>query len=287
MPENQPFFSVIIPTYNRAGFLLRALASVQRQKFDDYEIIVVDDGSHDATADKVKGYAVRYLYQDNRGVSSARNLGVAEARGRWLAFLDADDEWLPQKLARQAKYIARHQHCRWLHCDERWLRLGRHLNQKAIHKKTGGNLFQRSLERCLISPSAVVIEADFFRDQGGFREDFPVCEDYELWLRLLAKYEVGFIPEVLLLKHGGHADQLSQRYVGMDAWRIKALVDLLADRDLTPTQREQVVATIERKATILARGYRKHGHHEQALALEQLLHRISGSDFKNQPIRFQ
>jgi glycosyltransferase involved in cell wall biosynthesis len=103
MPENQPFFSVIIPTYNRAGFLLRALASVQRQKFYDYEIIVVDDGSHDATADKVKGYAVRYLYQDNRGVSSARNLGVAEARGRWLAFLDADDEWLPQKTGPTSK----------------------------------------------------------------------------------------------------------------------------------------------------------------------------------------
>ncbi|MBM2835200.1 MAG: glycosyl transferase [Candidatus Brocadiaceae bacterium] len=92
--------SVVIPTYNRAPYVIMAIESVLAQSYQDYEIIVVDDGSTDGTRDVLEPYRdrIRYMYQDNKGVSAARNTGIQESRGEWIAFLDSDDEWLPNKL---------------------------------------------------------------------------------------------------------------------------------------------------------------------------------------------
>ena len=176
------FISVVIPTYNRQELVLRALSSVYQQNRPADEVIVVGDGSEDETVGEIsKRYpAVICLRMPHRGVSAARNTGINQARGRWIAFLDSDDTWHPDKLAQQLDYIAHHPKASLVHCDERWLRNGKPLNQKAHHEKSGGDIFARSLHRCLISPSAVMIKADLFTDIGLFDEELPACEDYDL-----------------------------------------------------------------------------------------------------------
>ena len=251
--------SVIIPTCNRACVITRALASVYAQTRAPDEVIVVDDGSVDNTEAIVRdGFPnARYLYQPNSGVSAARNAGIRAAAGEWIALLDSDDEWLPDKLQRQLQLADGRPEHPLIHTDEIWIRNGVRVNQGQRHRKQGGYIFRHCLPLCVISPSAVMIRRELFDSIGMFDESLPACEDYELWLRICARYPVAYLEEPLIIKYGGHEDQLSRRYWGMDRFRIRALHKILQGGHLNNSQREMVIATMIQKLEVYLNGARK------------------------------
>lgn len=258
-----PIITVIIPTFNRASVLTRALESVASQDFTDWELLIADDGSTDNTAEIAREFIQRtgrahYLPSpQNLGVSATRNRAARLARGSWLAFLDSDDEWLPNKLFVQMQLASEFS---LIHGAEIWIRNGVRVNQRKKHAKSGGEVFRACVDQCFISPSTVLIRRDLFERLGGFREDFPVCEDYDLWLRIAAHLPVGFIAEPLIMKYGGHADQLSTTFKAMDYYRAKALAPFLNERGLSPADRHYVAAALLAKCEILLNGYSKHGN---------------------------
>ncbi|MCU7906010.1 MAG: glycosyltransferase family 2 protein [Candidatus Thiodiazotropha sp. (ex Epidulcina cf. delphinae)] len=257
--------SVIIPTHNRRHTLSRALDSVLAQSLPPQEIIVVDDGSDDGTG-KMIGDRYRqcnYFAQPNQGVSSARNLGIQQARGEWIAFLDSDDCWLPDKLRRQIELVTKSTCSRLCHTGEIWIRNGVRVNQMDKHAKSGGRIFQRCLALCVISPSSVMLHRSLFDEFGLFDPELPACEDYDLWLRICSREPVLFIDEPLTVKYGGHDDQLSRCHWGMDRFRVYALRKLLDNQHLEEADRVAAVETLVKKCAILAQGAEKRGHIER------------------------
>jgi glycosyltransferase involved in cell wall biosynthesis len=252
----EAFVSVVIPTHDRARLVVEAVDSVLAQSGVDFELIVVDDGSSDDTALALgaRRARLRYHYQSPRGVSAARNAGAGLARGRWLAFLDSDDLWLPGKLAAQVAYHRAHPDVLVSQTEEIWIRDGHRVNPRAYHRKPAGDIFLPSLDRCLVSPSAVMLHRDVFTAAGGFDESLPACEDYDLWLRLAQRGAIGLVPQPLVVKRGGHADQLSRRFWGMDRFRVAALLKLLASETLADERRRAVGDVLARKLAILAQG---------------------------------
>ena len=250
--------SVIIPTHNRAKSLERAIKSVLEQTYKNLEVIVIDDGSTDETSSIIKKYQkrIRYFSQLHSGVSAARNLGLEKSEGTWVAFLDSDDYWLPQKLEKQMQYILDHPGLMVVQTDERWIRRGIHVNPMKKHQKYSGHIFDKCLPLCIVSPSAVMIHQKVLNDVGAFDESFPVCEDYDLWLRIALKYPIGLLPEKLIVKTGGHSDQLTRKYWGMDRFRVRALEKIL-DEDLSARQEILVLREIIRKLEILQAGRSK------------------------------
>ena len=253
-PTTSPLFSVIIPVYNREGFIARAIESVLAQTFQDFELIVVDDGSTDQSAAIASRYPITLIRQPNRGVSSARNAGIQASHGKIVAFLDSDDLWKPKKLEAHHRFFQENPDFKIHQTDEIWIRKGKFLNKKKIHQKKEGFIFYDSLHLCLISPSAVAIKKELFDEVGLFDESFEVCEDYELWLRITKRYPVGFTPEPLVVKYGGHGDQLSQKYYGMDRWRVKAMLPFCDD--------PKVLEVAIKKCEILLKGAKKHNNQE-------------------------
>ena len=249
--------AVVIPTFNRAHVISRALDSVLRQTYAADEIIVVDDGSNDGTVPLVtQKYPDVNLIQlnKNHGVSHARNCGINSAGSEWIALLDSDDEWQADKLAAQIKALKKEPECKICHSDEIWIRNDRHLNQKKKHAKRGGWIFQNCLPLCAISPSAAVIHRSVFEDVGVFDETLPACEDYDLWLRITAKYPVLFIPAPLVIKHGGHDDQLSKKHWGMDRFRIQALEKAVNHGDLAEKDHTAALRMLVEKLNVIVQG---------------------------------
>ncbi|MFQ5478868.1 MAG: glycosyltransferase family 2 protein [Candidatus Binatia bacterium] len=253
--------SVIVPTFNRAPLLGRALDSLLAQSRPCEEIVVVDDGSSDQTAELMReSYpGLGYLRQENRGVSAARNLGIHESSGEWLAFLDSDDQWLPDKLKKQLRALQTEPDLRVCHSDEIWIRNGRRVNPMKKHAKYGGWIFARCLPLCCVSPSSVLIHRSVFDEVGLFDESLPACEDYEFWLRVSARYPLLYVDEKLIVKYGGHPDQLSHKYWGMDRFRIQALEKILASGTLSEQDREAASAMLKEKLRIYRQGARKRG----------------------------
>jgi glycosyltransferase involved in cell wall biosynthesis len=266
-----PFVSVIIPTYNRASMVMDAVNSVLAQSYRNFELIVVDDGSTDETAAALASYgdALRLKSQARLGAAAARNSGVRIARGEYLAFLDSDDLWLASKLAVQAAFMAQNRRVKICQTEEVWIRRGIRVNPRATHRKPSGDIFRRSLERCLVSPSAVMMTRELFESLGGFDEGLWVCEDYDFWLRIAVDHEVPLITNPLIVKRGGHADQLSRSEWGMDRFRVVALTKLLRS-GLEGEKRQWVFDELRRKVTILSAGARKRGRNKEAMAYERL-----------------
>ncbi len=250
-----------------------AIASVREQTYRDLETILVDDGSEDQTQDLLAGFpGIRYVRQPHSGVSAARNRGIAMASGEFVAFLDSDDLWLPAKLAKQMAFLQDHPELEICQTDEVWIRNGFRVNPRGYHRKPHGWVLKPSLKRCLISPSAVMMKRSLFVEVGGFDESLPACEDYDLWLRIAARSPVGLIADPLVIKRGGHADQLSKRFWGMDRFRIAALCKLLASEALDREERAAALEVLESKARILAQGAARRGRREEGaryLALAQ------------------
>lgn len=265
--------SIIIPTFNRANTLRRALASVYQQSSPAYQVIVVDDGSIDGTAELIRNEFPEavYHYQTNSGVSAARNCGMQLASGQWYAFLDSDDEWLPEKLARQNAFIVAKPQTKLVHSNEIWIRNGKRVNEKTIHKKQGGDIFDNCLKRCVISPSSVLIHKSVITEIGPFDEALPACEDYDMWLRYCARYPVGFVEQPLIIKYGGHNDQLSRKYWGMDRFRIQALLKLLKSGSLNQSQYDATLRMLEYKLRIFINGAEKRNNRDGIDRYKQLL----------------
>lgn len=245
---------VIIPTFNRQLLLKRSLQSVFSQTFENFLVWVVDDGSTDETVaflEQQRDPRLRYIRLNaNKGVSAARNAGIRAGSAPFVALLDSDDEWIAHKLEKQIQALNENPHHALNHSQEIWWRDGAEVKQPAKFRKSGGLIFDRCVEVCCISPSTTVIRRSVLAEVGLFREDFVVCEDFEMWLRITSRFEVGLLNEPLVIKHGGHDDQLSMKFKAMDYWRVKALMPFLK----SAVARESVVKRCE----ILLAGYEKY-----------------------------
>jgi glycosyltransferase involved in cell wall biosynthesis len=271
--------SVIIPTYNRAAFLSEAIASVlgqdlfrSRDAARTFELLVIDDGSDDNTREVVEkfGERVSYHVKPHRGVSAARNAGLGLARGEAIAFLDSDDLWFKQKIGVQIAYFKAFPETKVCYTEEIWLRHGARLNPHKKHAKPSGWIFDKVLPLCLLSLSSCLFRREVFDAVGGFDESLPVCEDYDLGIRIARRYPIHLIPAPLIIKRGGHADQLSHQYWGMDRYRVRAL-DKALRSGLEPWQEKLVREEICRKSRVLARGFEKRGNLEEAAAYRKII----------------
>lgn len=258
--------SIILPTYNRADFLSRALDSVLAQTYGDWECVVIDDGSTDNTDAVLAGYGdpriIRFR-QENQGVSGARNAGIARCRGEVLALLDSDDEWMERKLETQLAYMADNGY-EISQTEEIWVRNGRRVNQPARYARPEGWFFEASLEMCLISPSCTMFTRRAWEVMGPFDTAMPSCEDYDMWLRACLHFPVGLVREPLTVKHGGRPDQLSVCVPCADLHRIRALVKILQSRKLDDGQRESALDALRRKVEIYMQGCEKRNKNDEA-----------------------
>ena len=263
--------SVIIPTYNRKHTLSRAINSVIDQTYEPFEIIIVDDGSTDGTKEWLaKRYPdVQYIYQPNSGVSVARNVGIKSAQGDWISLLDSDDEWLSQKLEKQVKAVKEDPDSMFCHTNEVWIRNGVRINQGKKHQKYGGLIFNQCLDICRISPSSVLLKNSILKDTGLFDEKLPVCEDYDLWLRITAHNPVTFLDEPLINKYGGHKDQLSRVPAGIEQYRIQSLEKILKTVNLTQAQSNTTRKMLLRKMNIYLNGLNRRGRSVLAKEIEK------------------
>jgi len=270
-----PTVSVIIPTYNRWPMVGEAIESVLAQSYRSWELIVVDDGSTDDTSERLAPYGskIKYISRQRSGVAAARNHGIASATGQYVAFLDSDDLWMPRKLEVQTAFMEQHPNVQICQTEEIWIRRGVRVNPKAKHAKPSGDIFRSSLDLCLVSPSAVMMTKRLFTESGGFDESFPVCEDYDLWLRISVHCSVPLIPVPLVVKRGGHSDQLSHYTWGMDRYRVRSLRKLLAT-GLRGPKREWAIGALKRKISVLCQGARKRGKEYEATAYESMLSEI-------------
>jgi glycosyltransferase involved in cell wall biosynthesis len=264
-PRQFPLVSVIIPTYNRSEMLKQAIDSVLAQDFDDFELIVVDDGSTDNTPEILDAYKDKIVYcrQDNKGVSAARNRGIHLSSGELIAFLDSDDLWLPGKLSCQVDFFNSHADALICQTQETWVRNGRRVNPKNRHQKESGMIYERSLALCLVSPSAVMMRKRLLDRVGNFDENLPACEDYDLWLRISCRFPVHLIDIPLIVKRGGHKDQLSGAH-GLDRFRIYAISKIMESGLLLPAQKRASVEMLKEKCAIYATGCEKRGKTQEA-----------------------
>lgn len=268
--------SVIIPTFNRAHTLGRAIESVLASDYPHFELIVVDDGSSDGTQELLAGYAsagkLKVITRENGGVSAARNSGVRASSGEWIAFLDSDDEWFSHKLRTQLEFAHQHPRYELIHSQEIWIRNGVRVNPRAHHQKLGGDVFKECVQQCFISPSTALLKRSLFEELGGFDERFVVCEDYDLWLRISATRPVGLVEAQLIRKYGGHADQLSTQFFAMDLWRLRALNRLLEEQvNLSSDHVRTASEFIVKQGSILLSGFYKHDNTEHCQEVEEMV----------------
>lgn len=265
--EKKPTVSVIIPTYNRPKFLKQAVESVLHQTFEDFELLVVDDGSDHRPKIPEDPRLTLLRHEQNLGVSAARNTGIRASHAPFIATLDDDDRWLPEKLSRQVDFFQQNPDEYAVQPEADWYRAGEKVKQKRKHRKPDGSILPRALERCLVSGSGVMIKRDVFKTVGCFDEDLPACEDYDLWLRLGLHYPVRLIDEVLVEKDGGRPDQLSSQ-PGLDKYRVLALRKFIQLPGSEP-YRQRARELIVKKSEIYARGCRKYGRPEEARRFQQ------------------
>jgi glycosyltransferase involved in cell wall biosynthesis len=274
---DSPKVSVIVPTYNRADRLERALNSIVSQTCQDFELIVVDDGSTDKTYQLMKSFPkAQYFYiKKNSGVSKARNVGLAFAKGELICFLDSDDLWKEKKIQIQSLWLENNKDSQICYTDEIWVRNGVRVNPMNRHRKYSGDIFRHCLGLCIVSPSSVMIRAKLFDEIGNFDESLPACEDYDLWLRIASKYAFHFIEEPLIIKYGGHSDQLSRKYWGMDRFRVVALKKLLDQNSLDKEKLKLTRSVFLEKCSILIKGFEKRGKKEDESFYRELVNKYS------------
>lgn len=262
MSNGIPLISVIIPTFNRKEKVVGAVESVLQQDYDNFELIVVDDGSTDGTKEYLEGEFknIKVIRQENKGVSGARNLGIKESKGEYIAFLDSDDRWLADKLSRQISYMQEKLGYDICHTEEIWYRNGVRVNPMKKHQDCAADLFNTSLKICVISTSSAIIKKTVFDDVGLYDESMVACEDYDLWLRITAKYKVLFLAKKLVVKYGGSSDQLSKKYWGMDRFRVFSMGKLLERGILSKRQEMELKKILQEKLKIFIKGALKHNN---------------------------
>jgi glycosyltransferase involved in cell wall biosynthesis len=208
-----PKVSVIIPTYNRGSFIGSTIESILNQTYKDFEVIVIDDGSTDDTEERVKvfGKKVRYIYQENSGPSAARNNAIRNAKGKYIAFCDSDDRFLPKKLEKQMKFIRKHNKCRFLYTYYYNVNAAGEITKL---RKPVSCENQEHLQYCLfirkftIRTSTLLVHRDCFKKAGLFNEKYWYSQDWDMWLRL-AGYERGYCLKEPLSEYWLHGDNRS------------------------------------------------------------------------------
>lgn len=275
--SDHPLVSVIIPTHDRLALLMEAIGSVRAQRYAPVELIVVDDGSTDGTWERLRAEpGLRPLRIDHTGRPGAvRNAGVAVATGDYLAFLDSDDLWMPDKLALQMELLRERPEVPIVHSRELWLRDGHPVSQAGQRHRRSGWLFADAVRKCIVGPSTVVLHRAVLRAVGGFREDLEIAEDYELWLRVTARFPVAYCDRPLVTKRAGHGDQLSERYGQIERFRIDALAPLVAADHWAEPERSIARRELARKCLIHAAGARKRGRAVEAARYEALAADVS------------
>lgn len=272
--------SVIIPTFNRAEYLRRAVLSVLSQNKFTGEIIIIDDGSTDNTSRMLQKFekeeSIIYKHIENSGPARARNIGVEIANFPLLAFLDSDDHWHSNKLVKQLDLMRHNPEFDISHTGEKWLKRGKHLNQKDIHKPRLGYIFDHCLQLCAVGMSTVIMKKKLFENMGGFDVSLPCCEDYDLWLRISRKYPFLLLAEPMTIKEGGREDQVSFQYrVGMDKFRIYAILKLLDDNVLKEDQKEKALTVLLKKCAVYGKGCIKHGRVDEGKQYLEIAKRYS------------
>jgi len=273
-----PKITAILPTWNRAEWLEKSIQSVLDQTFGDFELVVVDDASTDSTAEIIERYSGKIrtmVFSENRGVSAARNAAIKNSDSEWIAFLDSDDFWHPDKLQKQIAQTKMRPACPLHFTDEIWIRNGVRVNPKKKHQIKDGWIFQPSLALCLMAPSTVILRRELFEVHGLFDENLPVCEDYDLWLRLTAQHPVALLNEKLMTRHGGHADQLSRSDWGIDRYRVQSIQKILKTESLRPEDRTAAIRMLIEKCGILAKGFRKRGNLKEVEKYEKIIRQSS------------
>jgi glycosyltransferase involved in cell wall biosynthesis len=219
-----PMVSVVIPAYNAAAFIRRTIDSVLSQTYTDFELIVVDDGSTDDTGQVVQSYGpkVRYIRQANAGDGPARNAGIAAAQGRWIAFLDHDDEWLSNKLKAQMNLLDRNPDLRW--CGTNYLLSCQNLrrpagNPEELAKRLAGHEFFDNFftavgrEGCALVTTTMVVHRDVFEQVGVFDSCWALCADFDMWWRITYRYpRIGYLPQPLGIMHLDVLNVAATRY---------------------------------------------------------------------------
>lgn len=267
-PITAELVSVIIPVYNRQAMAITAVRSVIAQRYSSIDLIVVDDGSDDEPVELraiVESVGGRFVRTAHRGVSAARNCGIAMARGGWIALLDSDDRWLPEKLSTQMDFLLANPEIKICQVAEIWFRGGVFVNPKQRHIMPNGEAFYRCLELCCISASSVVLDKALFEVFGVFREELPICEDYDLWLRLTASHHIASLEQGLVEKYGARDDQLSRSQSAQDRFRVYSILCLLRDSVLQPAKFTAALAMLHQKADVLRGGASKRSEHERVV----------------------
>lgn len=217
--------SVIIPTYNSSQFLREAVQSVLQQTFADFEIIVIDDGSTDNTAEMMQQFEgkVIYIYQKNQGVSAARNNGIKASKGKYVAFLDSDDVWLPTKLEKQIKAI--HQNPTKKVCYTEYFSVSQEMRPKDLRRIRSENYVLQDLlllGNVVGPPSAVIAERDIFDQIGDFDESLSLSADWDMWIRMACATEFVFLNEPLI-KYRLHNSNMSKNVKLLEEDTIRLL----------------------------------------------------------------
>lgn len=240
------FFSVIIPAYNSASFVSEAIESALNQEDVEFEVIVVNDGSTDATLEVVQRFAekIRIVDQCNMGLSGARNSGAKAAKGNVLAFLDADDIWFQGKLKAQSLKIK--QGFAVVYTNRmNFGELGDLPEiQSEVVTMTEGFIWENILFGNMITASSSVIMKEVFDNLGGFRVDLRSCEDWDLWLRCSQHHKIGYCSEPLI-KYRIHAGGLSKNYVFMSEMRqivLESALQTVLGKQLSKNKRRQIVS---------------------------------------------
>lgn len=270
-----PRVSVIIPTYNCAGFICRAINSVLSQTYNDFEIIVVDDGSVDETREIISGLPckITYHYQTNHGLSNARNTAVSLSNGEFIAYLDADDMWLSHKLQRQVEYMDAYPECGLLHSDVIYVDEGDQLiTPEWSHVKTGqlaqGNCLPELLNGCLFQVPTVMERRLCFDDVSGFDERFNRVEDYLHWIKLQLKgCSFGYINQPLAM-YRMRSGSLSKNHPAMMESTIEMFRVLIEEHSLLEHLKPEDADAVCRRIALLRRclpyHYRQQGRNDLA-----------------------
>ena len=241
-----PKVSVVIPTYNREKYLPDAINSVLNQTYKDFEIIIVDDGSRDNTKEVVESFMkkyphipIRYFYQENKGPAAARNRGIKEAKGEYIAFLDSDDVWLPAKLEKEVQVLDKDKHCGLVYTDAyEFDRRGIIKNSKLAtndRSKMSGMIFENLILGCFIFTSTVMVRKWILEEVKGFNTEFVPAEDWELWLRIARVYKIVFVDEVLV-GYRKEGSRISDNLKLSSLSRHKVIERIFNTRSITPKE---------------------------------------------------
>ncbi len=273
-----PKVSIVIPTYNRETIICKAIDSALSQTYKNLEIIIVDDGSTDNTKTVLEKYGSRlnYFYQENKGISGARNAGIKRSTGQYIAFLDSDDYWLPDKLEKQIELFLQYPEYGMVACQCASIGADGQFRQKNRHGKSGSVLFDL-FKKNFIRTSSAVIKKECFLKSGLFDENLKECEEYDLWLRISAHYQVGFINEPLAVytdnPKGASTDSLRGRLYRLQVLEKDYLKEIIPEN----IYRKRIADTCH----YIGRHWAKRGGKEESLDFMKKAQKLHPFYFKN------